>query len=68
MKKAPRNQFFRVLVTLFHARYVRRNNFRINTQTLERLEASVASQRQLRSQDPKRFASSAFYGPFSSYN
>ena len=68
MKKAPRDPFFRALIALFHTRYLRRNNFKINTLTLERLEASVASQREMRSKDPKRFAETGFYGPFSANN
>ena len=68
MKKTTRNPFFRMLLTLFHTRYLRRNNFKMNTLTLERLEASVREQRELRSSDPKLFASSGFHGPFSKYN
>jgi hypothetical protein len=64
MKKVTRNKVGRVLIALFHHRYNRRNNFRVNTATLQRLEASVAAQRFLRSTDPKRFASAGFYGPF----
>jgi hypothetical protein len=68
MQKVSRHPFSRAIAAMFHHRYLRRNTFKINTKTLERLEADVAAQRALRSSDPKAFASSSFYGPFSRYN
>jgi hypothetical protein len=64
MKKTTRHRVGRAIAALFHHRYLRRNNFRVNTATLEKLEASVAAQRALRTSDPKSFASTGLYGPF----
>jgi hypothetical protein len=67
MKKVTRQPFLRALASLTHHRYLRRNNFNINTRTLERLEASVAAQRRFRTENPEQFATASFYGPFRSF-
>lgn len=64
MQKISRHPLRRALTAMFHDRYMRRNNFKINTMTLERLEADVAAQRALRSSDPEAFAKTGFHGPF----
>lgn len=48
MRKTSRQPLLRALTALFHARYLRRENFRFNTEELQRRTATISAQWALR--------------------